>query len=350
MQRALALAANGKGLVEPNPMVGAVVLSANGEVIGEGWHERFGEPHAEVNAFAGASAAASGGTLYVTLEPCCHHGKTPPCTDAVLRSGVRRVVVAMTDPFPKVAGGGLAILRAAGLEVLDGVCEAEAKRLNAPYLHRLHTGRPWVIAKWAMSLDGKIATRTGESQWISSAESRKRVHDLRGRVDAILVGRGTVVADDPLLTARPTRLRTATRVIISSSGDLPSDSQLRRTARETPTLVYTSLAGAARLTGWVTDGVEVIATAITIEHILLDLGQRGFTNVLVEGGAGLLGSFHDADRIDEVQIYIAPLLIGNRTAPSPVAGLGIEHLSAKFNFNDVHIETIGADMLIVARK
>ena len=195
VRRALELAARGRGAVEPNPMVGAVVLDAAGEPAGEGWHRTFGEPHAEVNALAAAGDRARGGTLVVTLEPCCHVGKTPPCTDAVLRSGVRRVVAAMADPFPKVAGGGVKILRDAGLDVHVGLCEAEARRLNAPYLKLLRTGRPWVHLKWAMTLDGKIATRTGDSKWISSDESRAGVHALRGRADAIIVGRGTLVAD-----------------------------------------------------------------------------------------------------------------------------------------------------------
>src|SRR5919197_3355884 len=207
MSRALELAERGRGFVEPNPLVGAVVVR-DGRVVGEGWHRRYGEAHAEVNALAAAGEAARGATLYVTLEPCCHHGKTPPCTDAVLRAGVRRVVAAMADPFPQVAGQGVAQLRAAGVEVEVGVCEREARELNAPYLTLLAEGRPYVHAKWAMSLDGKIATRGGDSRWISGPASREVVHRLRGRVDAILVGAGTVRADDPLLTARPLGPRT----------------------------------------------------------------------------------------------------------------------------------------------
>src|SRR5215217_9762955 len=208
MRHALALAEKGRGFVEPNPMVGAVLLDSAGQLAGEGWHQKFGGPHAEVFALAEAGDRARGGTLVVTLEPCCHHGKTPPCTDAVLKAGIARVVAAMADPFPKVAGGGLAILRGAGVDVSVGLCEVEAVALNAPYLKLLRTGRPWVHAKWAMTLDGKIATRTGDSKWISGEESRRRVHELRGRMDAIVVGRGTVVADDPLLTARPAGPRT----------------------------------------------------------------------------------------------------------------------------------------------
>src|SRR5438309_708949 len=216
MRQAHALAARGRGFVEPNPLVGAVVLDAAGKLAGEGWHQKSGGPHAEVHALEAAGERARGGTLVVTLEPCCHWGKTPPCTDAILRAGVRRVVAAMADPFPQVAGGGLKVLRDAGLEVRVGLCEREAKRLNAAYLKLLRTGRPWVHAKWAMTLDGKIATGTGESKWITGEAARARVHELRGRMDAIIVGKGTLLADDPLLTARPPGPRPATRVVLTS--------------------------------------------------------------------------------------------------------------------------------------
>lgn len=202
MRRALELAARGQGAVEPNPMVGCVI-ARGAEIIGEGFHRRFGQAHGEVEALQMAGDRAAGATLYVTLEPCCHHGKTPPCTKAVLAAGVARVVVAAGDPFPEVHGGGMAELRAAGLDVELGVLEDEARRLNAPYLKLIETGRPWIIAKWAMTLDGKIATATGDSRWISNAQSRETVHRLRGRMDAILAGRGTTAKDDPLLTARP---------------------------------------------------------------------------------------------------------------------------------------------------
>ena len=208
MRRALELAARGEGFVEPNPMVGCVIAQG-AEIIGEGWHRRFGQPHAEVEALRMAGDRAAGATLYVTLEPCCHFGKTPPCTRAVLASGVRRVVAAQTDPFPQVRGLGIAELRAAGLSVEVGLLESDARRLIAPYLKLVQTGRPWIIAKWAMTLDGKIATRSGQSRWISGPPSRQLVHALRGRVDAIMVGRETADRDDPLLTARPAGPRTA---------------------------------------------------------------------------------------------------------------------------------------------
>jgi diaminohydroxyphosphoribosylaminopyrimidine deaminase / 5-amino-6-(5-phosphoribosylamino)uracil reductase len=225
MRLALDLAEKGRGWVEPNPLVGAVIVRDQ-QPVGQGWHRRYGEAHAEVNALAEAGELARGATLYVTLEPCCHHGKTPPCTDAVLRAGIRRVVAAMPDPFPQVAGQGAARLQAAGVEVALGLCEAEARRLNAPYLKLLATGRPYVHAKWAMTLDGKIATRTGDSKWISNQASRQRVHALRGLMDAIIAGIGTVLADDPLLTARPPGPRTAVRVVLDSRGRLPATGQL----------------------------------------------------------------------------------------------------------------------------
>src|SRR5262245_56892479 len=201
MLRALDLARRGQGFVEPNPMVGCVIVR-DGQVVGEGWHQRFGGEHAEIEALVAAGKQAAGGTRYVTLEPCCHYGKTPPCTEAIIPAGIKRVVAAMRDPYPKVAGGGVRQLEGAGIAVEVGLHEAEARELNAPYLKLLQAGRPWVIAKWAMTLDGKIATRSGYSQWISSDASRAIAHELRGRVDAILIGRRTAQIDDPLLTAR----------------------------------------------------------------------------------------------------------------------------------------------------
>jgi diaminohydroxyphosphoribosylaminopyrimidine deaminase/5-amino-6-(5-phosphoribosylamino)uracil reductase len=344
MRKALVLAERGRGFVEPNPMVGAVVLDAAGDVVGEGWHERFGGPHAEVSALAAAGERARGGTLVVTLEPCCHHGKTPPCTDAVLKSGVKRVVAAMADPFAQVAGGGIARLRDAGLEVLVGVREREAKRLNAPYLKLIRTGRPWVHAKWAMTLDGKLATRTGDSKWISGEESRRRVHALRGRMDAILVGRGTVAADDPLLTARPPGPRTPARIVVTSSGNLPERCRLRETAREAPVIVYTSPASEAKLAGWLSAGAEVVAAA-GVEAVLDDLGRRRFTNVLVEGGAGLLGSIIGIGAVDEFHVFVAPKLAGGG-GPSPVAGGGIERMADAMRLVELGVEPSGEDVYL----
>ena len=351
MRHALALAARGRGFVEPNPMVGAVVLDANGAVVGGGWHERFGGPHAEVNALAAAGGAARGGALFVTLEPCCHHGKTPPCTDAVLRSGVRRVVAAMRDPFPAVAGGGLQLLRDNGLSVEVGPCEAGAVRLNAPYLTLVQMHRPWVIAKWAMSLDGRIATHTGDSKWIGNDRSRARVHELRGRVDAILVGRGTLVADDPLLTARPAGARIAERIVVTASGDLPAPCQLLRTIRAARVLVATTADGASKLDAWRSAGVEVLAfESPLVPGLLAELGRRRMTNILVEGGAGLLGSFHDAGSIDEAWVFVAPKLIGGVNALSPLGGAGAARVSGASGFDEVSVEVLEGDAWIVGRR
>ncbi len=350
MRHALALAARGRGFVEPNPMVGAVVLDATGNRVGEGWHQKFGGPHAEVFALEAAGEKARGGTLLVTLEPCCHWGKTPPCTDAVLRAGVRQVVVAMADPFPRVAGGGLKILRDAGLEVHVGLCEADAKRLNAPYLKLLRTGRPWVHAKWAMTLDGKIATRTGDSKWISGDESRRRVHELRGRVDAVLVGRGTVVADDPLLTARPPGPRVPTRVVVSALGELPERCRLRATALDTPVIVYTASANEPKLDGWAADGAEVVPlpasdTGLSLDEVLADLGRRRFTNVLVEGGAGLLGSVLDANAADEYHVFVAPKLVGGESL-SPVGGTGVARMAEALRLTGLTAEVSAEDVYL----
>jgi diaminohydroxyphosphoribosylaminopyrimidine deaminase/5-amino-6-(5-phosphoribosylamino)uracil reductase len=351
MQRALELAARGQGHVEPNPMVGCVV-ARGAEIIGEGWHRRFGAAHAEIEALAIAGRRAAGATMYVTLEPCCHEGKTPPCTRAIVGAGVGRVVVAQRDPFPGVAGRGIAELEAAGIQAEVGLLEAEARRLNGPYLKLLATGRPWVVAKWAMTLDGKIATRTGSSRWISGDESRKIAHALRGRVDAILVGRATQQRDDPLLTARPPGARTATRVVFDSRASLSSESQLVRTAREVPMLVAVGPeAPQAERRRLADAGCEVRvcegeSPAARLDGLLAELGRRRMTNVLVEGGAGLLGSFSDAGQIDEVHVFIAAKLLGGASAPSPVAGEGIDAMSAALMLDKPEVRQVGSDIYV----
>jgi diaminohydroxyphosphoribosylaminopyrimidine deaminase / 5-amino-6-(5-phosphoribosylamino)uracil reductase len=351
MRRALALAERGRGHVEPNPLVGAVIVR-DGQVVGEGWHQRYGAAHAEINALAAAGEAARDGTLYVTLEPCCHHGKTPPCTEAVLRAGIRRVVAAMTDPFPQVAGQGAACLRAAGVTVEVGLLEAAARRLNAPYLKLLATGRPYVHAKWAMTLDGKIATRTGDSKWISGDASRRRVHELRGRMDAIVAGIGTVLADDPLLTARPPGPRTPVRILLDSHGRLPLRSRLAATAQETPTLIVTAgalpdeQAEALRATGCGLLALAVEQGRPAVAALLEELGRRRMTNVLVEGGANVLGSFLDAGALDEVHVFLAPKLLGGAMAKTPIAGRGVERLAAALTLTEWHVETVNGDVLV----
>ena len=335
MRRALELAERGRGYVEPNPLVGAVLVRA-GVLVGEGWHQRFGQAHAEINAIAGAQEAARGATLYVTLEPCCHHGKTPPCTDAVIRAGIANVVAALEDPFPQVAGQGAAILRAAGIPFAFGVCAKEARRQNAPYLKLLNTGRPYVHAKWAMSLDGKMATRTGDSKWISNEASRRRVHELRGRMDGVIVGIGTALADDPLLTARPPGARIACRVVLDRKARLPLTSQVVRTAGDVATLIVTNAGqDAAPLRA---AGCEILALP-DVGALLDELGRRRWTNLLVEGGAAVLGSFFDQDAVDETHVFIAPKLIGG-VGKSPVAGRGHDLIADSAGWITEAIENI----------
>jgi diaminohydroxyphosphoribosylaminopyrimidine deaminase/5-amino-6-(5-phosphoribosylamino)uracil reductase len=352
MHRALQLAERGRGYVEPNPLVGAVVVR-EGRCVGEGWHQRFGEAHAEVNALTAAGDAAKGATLYVTLEPCCHHGKTPPCTDAIIRAGVRRVVVAMMDPFPQVAGKGAEILRAAGIEIEPGPYEAEARLLNAPYLTLLATGRPYVHAKWAMTLDGKIATRTGDSKWISSEASRQRVHEVRGRMDGILVGIGTVLADDPLLTARPPGPRTATRIVLDTHARTPTTSQLVRTARDAPTLIVTA-ESAAPEKNLRALGCEVLRLPsqhdlLSIPLLLAELGRRRMTNLLVEGGSAVLGAFLDAQAIDEVHVFISRQLAGGVEAKTPIGGHGIDRIADTLRLGNCTMEMLDGDLYLGGR-
>ncbi len=382
IRRAFELARRGEGFVEPNPMVGCVIAQG-AEIIGEGWHRRFGEPHAEVEALQIAGRRAAGGTLYVTLEPCCHHGKTPPCADAIVASGVRRVVVAMPDPFPQVQGGGIAALRAAGIAVEVGLLQAEAEWLNAPYLKLVRTGRPWLIAKWAMTLDGKIATHTGESRWISNPQSRQVMHALRGRVDAIMIGRGAAERDDPLLTARPATVprgtvpvfapakmglspsapsamptvpRIAARVILDTQASLSCESQLVRTADQVPVLVAAgNEASAANCQRLRDAGCEVFVCdgqthAARLDALLAELGRRRWTNVLVEGGGRLLGSLLDARAIDEVHVFIAPKLIGGAAAATAVAGRGIAEISAALALESPQVRQLDGDVYITARS
>jgi len=338
MQRALELARRGEGRVEPNPMVGAVIASAAGDVVGEGWHDRFAGPHAEVTALAAAGGAARGGTLYVTLEPCCHQGKTPPCTSAIVAAGIRRVMAAASDPFPAVAGGGIVALRRAGLEVETGLCGLEAIRLTAPFRGLVTRGRPWVIAKWATSLDGLMAAPPGEDRWISSPESLALVHRLRGRMDAILVGIGTALADDPLLTARPVGERQAVRVVLDSAARLPLAARLAQTARECPVLVAVGPdADAGRVAALEAAGCEVWRSdradpGDRLEALLAELGRRRLTNLLVEGGAQVFGTLFARHLVDEVWAFTAPkrfgpsaALLPSLPAPPPFAAEEVLH-------------------------
>lgn len=356
MRRALELAAQGAGFVEPNPMVGAVVVDDELRLLGEGFHQRFGGPHAEVHALRQAGERARGATLYVTLEPCCHQGKTPPCTAAVLAAGIKRVHVAALDPFPAVAGQGVAQLRAAGVTVDVGLLEAEAIHLTAPFRTLIQLQRPFVTAKWAMSLDGKLAARTGISKWISGTESRAIVHQMRGRMDGILVGIGTVLADDPLLTARPAGPRMPVRIVLDSQSRLPLDSQLVRTARESAVLLFvTAAAPTDRMSRLQAAGVEVVTVPgdeqghSDVTACLLELGRRRLTNLLVEGGSSVLGTFFDRQLIDEVRVFIAPRLIGGAAAASPLGGAGLATPELAASLTSLQVMQIEGDVYIRGR-
>ena len=361
MTRALALAGRGLGRVEPNPMVGAVIVRGD-EVVGEGCHARYGGPHAEVVALGQAGPRAEGAELFVTLEPCCHHGKTPPCTAAILKAGIRRVVAAVVDPFPQVSGRGLAALREAGAEVVTGPCEEQARRLNAAFFKRQATGLPLVIAKWAMTLDGRLASADGESRWISSEESRRRVHEVRRVSDAVLVGSGTVAADAPSLTVRhveplPERGQPV-RVVMDSSLSIDADREPARSAGEVPVIVYTSAealaARANRADALRRVGCEIVAVAraeggVSPLAALRDLGKRGMSRALIEGGARILGSFFAAGLVDRVMVFVSPRLLGSSDALGPVAGPAGRALADAVALADFSCERVGPDVLLQGR-
>ncbi|MDR1493861.1 MAG: bifunctional diaminohydroxyphosphoribosylaminopyrimidine deaminase/5-amino-6-(5-phosphoribosylamino)uracil reductase RibD [Planctomycetaceae bacterium] len=386
MARAIGLARRGEGLVEPNPMVGCLLVAPREktpersalEVIGEGWHRAFGQPHAEIEAIRAAQNAGKstvGATAYVTLEPCCHYGKTPPCTSALLQAGIRRVAVAMRDPFAQVNGGGIAQLRENGVEVSVGLLEPEARELNAPYLTRLEQRRPFVIAKWAMTLDGKIATHAGASQWISSEQSREIVHRLRAKSDAIFIGANTANTDNPHLTVRLPNIshaslsekftekeqilqphRTPIRVIFDSAASLSPTSYLATTARDVPVVVAASREilqsqNSAKQNAETLEsrGCEVLQISgknhrERITELLKILAERNVTNLLVEGGGTLLGLLFDNRFIDEVHVFIAPKLIGGQNAVSPVGGAGLENMAFASQIVNPAIEKIHGDI------
>jgi len=351
MLRALALAERGLGRVEPNPAVGAVVTSG-GEVVAEDYHRFFGGAHAESAALTTAGERARGGTLYVTLEPCCHHGKTPPCTDAIIRAGIGRVVVAMQDPFTEVAGRGLAQLRKAGIKVEVGLCEKQAMRLNAPYLKLNQRGLPWFTAKWAMTLDGKIATAAGDSQWISCEKSRQFVHQLRDRSDAVLIGVRTALKDDPLLTARLPGTRNPTRIVVDTRARLPHDSKLVASVKDAPLwVVCGQQAPRENLDALTKAGCRVIVlpqhdVGVDLLSLAELLGTERVTNVLVEGGGRILGSLFEAELIDHVMVFVAPKLLGGQHAPTPIAGAGVKFVAKAWTVSDFTVKPFDADVLI----
>ena len=353
MALALKLAAKAAGYTSPNPMVGAVVVK-DGYILGQGYHHRHGDPHAEVEALRQAGPQAQGATLYVTLEPCNHHGQTPPCTEAVLAAGICRVVIANSDPNPRVAGGGAAYLRGKGLIVDVGLLAELGVKLNEAFFKTATTGLPFIIAKAAASLDGKIATRNNDSHWITGNKARTWVHRLRHQVDAILVGVGTVVADDPQLTTRLPggRGKDSTRIILDSHLRLPLSSQVLTVKSTAPTwVVCTDAASGDKMAAIQSLGAEIIITParenrVDLAALLTVLGERRINSLLVEGGAEVHGAFFAAGLVDKFHLFLAPKFIGGRQAPGILGGHGIAHLNEAHQARELSIHRLGPDILI----
>jgi len=351
MARALELASKGVGQVSPGPLVGCVVTDVQGEIVGEGYYLYDGVRHAETIALEQAGLAARGGTAYVSLEPHAHHGRTPPCSAALIEAGIARVVAPIEDPNPKVSGAGFTHLRSAGVAVSVGVMAKEASRLNEAYLHFMRTCRPFVHLKLAVSLDGKIATRTGDSRWIAGPEARARAHEFRHESDAILVGAGTVLVDDPALTDRSgdTRRRPLTRVVLDERLKTSADSQLVQTANDIPLIIFSGVTDEARVNALKQHGVEVIADVCggrDLRAVLQQLGDRSIQSVLIEGGGKVAGAFIDAGLVNKLTFFIAPVVIGGEAAPTAVGGVGVAKMADALRLRDVTITQRGDDLEI----
>ncbi len=349
MLRALALAKRGK--TSPNPMVGAIIVK-DGKIVGEGYHRRAGEAHAEVVALRQAGEQARGAAIYVTLEPCCHYGKTPPCTQAIIESGVTKVVAAIVDPNPKVAGRGIALLKSAGIETQVGLLEDKALKLNEVFIKYVKTGMPYVTLKLAMSLDGKTATRTGESKWISCEASRQVVHRLRKRCDAIVIGIGTALADNPSLTARIGKTTAyPTRVVVDSKARTPTDSNLFRQPKGETVVAVTSEAPRENLRNLENVGACVITVddacgKVNLKSLFEQLAELGLTNLLMEGGGQLAASALSAGVVDKILVFIAPLIVGGEEARTAVEGLGIASMADALRIDGIRVRNVGCDILI----
>ena len=363
MQRAIDLARKGEGCVEPNPMVGCVIVKDE-TCIAEGWHEKFGQAHAEVNAIESASTSVAGATAYVSLEPCSHSGKTGPCAAAIIEAKIARVVIAATDPNPEVAGQGIKQLTTAGIEVTTGVLESQAREVLAPYLKVVQRNKPWVIAKWAMTIDGKIATASGDSEWISNDQSRNLVHRLRARVDAIMVGSGTARADNPSLTVRLPGVeeeldfepRVPLRIVFDSKATAAVVSNLVQTASEIPTLIAVGPQhDTKQVARFIEHGVEIWIGESLSHHdrmieLLMHLASRDITNLMVEGGGRLLGILNDLGEIDEIHSFIAPKLVGGYHAVTPVTGLDRNRIADGHEMKLQTAERVGDDVYLVHRR
>lgn len=349
MQRAIQLAAKGLGRTSPNPVVGAVLVK-NKRIVGEGYHQQAGGPHAELLALAQAGEAARGATMYVSLEPCCHHGRTAPCVPEIVKAGVATVVIGLIDPDPRVSGGGLKELKAAGIsvELADEDSQEQCAEVNRAFICRLKRGRPYVTLKFASSLDGKIASRTGRSKYITGDESRRWVHRERDAHDAIMVGINTVKLDDPELTAREPEGRTPIKIVVDSGGRLTEDARLFHQA-ENGVLVLTTPRGQKLLKP--RDGLDLIVTEdhdgrVDLSQALTKLAERGINSILLEGGSSLNGSMLDRGLIDRVAGFVAPILVGGREAVSPIGGFGVDCVGDALRLRDVGWSTLGPDLLI----
>ncbi len=350
MQKALELAALGCGWVNPNPMVGAVIVK-DGEIIGTGYHERYGQAHAERNALAACTGSAQGATLYVTLEPCCHYGKTPPCTEAILDSGIQRVVVGAMDANPLVAGKGVALLQQHGIEVRTGVLEAQCRKQNEVFFHFIQQRQPYVVMKYAMSMDGKTATFSGHSRWITGETARHRVQQDRHRYSAIMVGVNTVLADNPQLTCRLEQSRNPLRIICDSQLRTPLHAQVVTTAQEIPTLLATCCTEQARWSAYQQLGCEILLLpekngSVDLSALMRELGKRQIDSILLEGGGTLCWSALSSGLVHKVQAYIAPKLLGGRQAPTPLMGQGVDRADRAFELSQPSITQLGEDILL----
>lgn len=350
MDLALELAKKGRGWVNPNPMVGAVIVK-NGKIIGEGYHEKFGGLHAERNALQNCTEAAGGATLYVTLEPCCHYGKTPPCTEAIIENRISRVVIGSKDPNPLVAGKGIGILREHGIIVETGVLEAQCDNLNEVFFHYIKTKTPFVVMKYAMSADGKIAAYTGDSKWISSNAARNQVQETRASLSGIMVGIQTILADDPLLTCRLEGSKNPTRIICDSNLRFTLTSNIAKTAKDVPTIVATVSKDRKRAEELECLGITVISVGekngrVDLRDLMRCLGERGIDSVLLEGGSSLNFSALESGIVNRLQVYLAPKIIGGETAKTPVGGQGVARVSDAFPLKLKTMQTVGDDVLL----
>jgi diaminohydroxyphosphoribosylaminopyrimidine deaminase/5-amino-6-(5-phosphoribosylamino)uracil reductase len=351
MRQALELASCGIGQVSPSPLVGCVIVADNGEVVGEGCYVYENVIHAEVLALQEAAERAKGATAYVSLEPHNHHGRTKPCTEALINAGIKRVVCPIEDPNPLVSGKGFEVLRGNGVEVVTGILKAEAERQNEKFIHWHRTKRPFVHLKTAISLDGHIATRTGDSRWITGEESRKKSHDLRHEYDAILIGANTATIDNPNLTDRSgkTRRRKLVRVVLDNSLRLSTNSQIVFTAKETPTIIFTDNNDEEKIQTLKEEDVKVIQIAEggrNLFGVLQELGKLDLQGVIVEGGAEIAGAFYDAKLIDKISFFIAPIVIGGKIAPMAIGGQGAQQIASAMRLRDVELNNHGVDIEI----